>query len=606
MCGIAVHLSLNGPAKPLDLRLIRHRGPDSSGEWTSVDGWCWLGNTRLAIVDLSPTGAQPMTDPATGNVIAVNGEIYNHQALRAQLGPNVAWKGTSDTETLLQGYARWGREVVDHLKGMFAFAIYDAARDEVFFARDRLGIKPLYYTTDANGFRAASEVRVLGTDGPNGITGASISGYLQWGACPEGNLLYSNLRVLPAGHAMTIARQGEMKTWRYWPSRQAFVSSTDNLLRQVRDLIDQAVDEHLLSDVPVASFLSGGIDSSIVTAVAAQKLERKLQTFSVGFDLAEFDETAIAQEIAERYRTDHHRIQLSEEEVIQSVTEAVEKLDLPSVDAINTYIVSRAVAARGVKVALSGLGGDELFGGYPSFRDIPRLKLIAGLPRPLRRILGSFAGFGDRLADLPGHAGAGELARWRRRFFTDDMIRRAGLPGAPAPFECPVELPDDYARVSWAELTGYMRRMLLRDADQMSMAVSLELRVPFLDHELVEYVLGLPEAAKKRFPGTKGLLVEACQDLLPPSVYRRPKAGFVLPMKVWMRGPLASFVEEGLRETISRGLLPQAWVNEINGAFQRDRLHWTRVWSIVVLGHFAKRSNLFRTPDENTSIHSHS
>ncbi len=545
-----------------------------------------------------------MTDPATGNVIVVNGEIYNHRALRARLGPDVNWKGTSDTETLLQGYARWGRDVLDHLKGMFAFAIYDAARDELFFARDRLGIKPLYYTMDANGLRAASEVRMLVAPGSSGITGQSISGYLQWGACPEGNLLYSNLRVLPAGHAMTITRQGQIGTWRYWPSRKIFASSTDNILRQVRDLIDLAVDEHLLSDVPVASFLSGGIDSSIVTAVAAQKLEKKLQTFSIGFDIAEFDETAIAQEIAERYRTEHHRIQLSEEEVLHSVTEAVEKLDLPSVDAINTYIVSRAVAAHGVKVALSGLGGDELFGGYPSFRDVPRLKLIAGLPRPFRRILGSVARVGDRLADLPDNAGAGELARWRRRFFTDDMIRRAGLPSSPAPFECPVELPDDYARVSWAELTGYMRRMLLRDADQMSMAVSLELRVPFLDHELVEYVLGLPEAAKKRYPGPKGLLVEACRDLLPPSVYRRPKAGFVLPMKVWMLGPLASFVEEGLRETVSRRLLPQALVNEISGAFQRGRLHWTRVWSIVVLGHYAKRSQLFRSPDEDTPIHS--
>jgi asparagine synthase (glutamine-hydrolysing) len=604
MCGIAVHLSLNGPAKPLNLQLIRHRGPDSSGDWTSPDGGCWLGNTRLAIVDLSPSGAQPMTDPATGNVIVVNGEIYNHRALRAHLGPDVNWKGTSDTETLLQGYARWGRDVLDHLKGMFAFAIYDAARDELFFARDRLGIKPLYYTMDANGLRAASEVRVLVAPGSSGITGQSISGYLQWGACPEGNLLYSNLRVLPAGHAMTITRQGQIGTLRYWPSRKIFASSTDNILRQVRDLIDKAVDEHLLSDVPVASFLSGGIDSSIVTAVAAQKLEKKLQTFSIGFDIAEFDETAIAQEIAERYRTEHHRIQLSEEEVLHSVTEAVEKLDLPSVDAINTYIVSRAVAAHGVKVALSGLGGDELFGGYPSFRDVPRLKLIAGLPRPFRRILGSVARVGDRLADLPGNAGAGELARWRRRFFTDDMIRRAGLPSAPAPFECPVVLPDDYARVSWAELTGYMRRMLLRDADQMSMAVSLELRVPFLDHELVEYVLGLPEAAKKRYPGPKGLLVEACRDLLPASVYRRPKAGFVLPMKVWMLGPLASFVEEGVRETVSRRLLPQALVNEIGGAFQRGRLHWTRVWSIVVLGHFAKRSQLFRSSDEDTPIHS--
>jgi len=473
MCGIAVHFSSSGRATPLDLQLIRHRGPDSSGEWISPDGQCWLGNTRLAIVDLSPTGAQPMSDPATGNVIAVNGEIYNHRALRVQLGSEVNWRGTSDTETLLQGYARWGRDVVAHLKGMFAFAIYDAARKELFLARDRLGIKPLYYTMEADGFRAASEAKVLlGGRSPE-ITARALSGYLQWGACPESNLLYPGLHALLAGQAATIGAQGELKTWRYWPSRKIFLSSIHGVVRQVRDRIDQAVEEHLLSDVPVASFLSGGIDSSVVTALAARKLEKKLQTFSVGFDLAEFDETAIAQEVAERYRTDHHRIQLSEEEVIYSVTEAVEKLDLPSVDAINTYIVSRAVATRGVKVALSGLGGDELFGGYPSFRDVPRLKLIAGLPRPLRRTLGIFARIGDRLADLPGTTDAGELARWRRRFFTNDMIRHAGLPSAPAPFECPVELPDDYARISWAELTGYMRRMLLRDADQMSMAVSL-------------------------------------------------------------------------------------------------------------------------------------
>src|ERR1700704_1463814 len=196
MCGIAVHLRASGQADRLDLELLTHRGPDSSGEWTSPDGRCWLGSTRLAIVDLSPTGAQPMTDRVTGNVIVANGEIYNHRSLRERLGPDVAWRGTSDTETLLQGYARWGRDVVDHLKGMFAFAIYDAARDEIFFARDRLGIKPLYYMRDAKGFRAASEVRVLFTAGPSGITGQSISGYLQWGACPERNLLYPELRVL--------------------------------------------------------------------------------------------------------------------------------------------------------------------------------------------------------------------------------------------------------------------------------------------------------------------------------------------------------------------------------------------------------------------------
>jgi len=257
-----------------------------------------------------------------------------------------------------------------------------------------------------------------------------------------------------------------------------------------------------------------------------------------------------------------------------------------------------------VKVALSGLGGDELFGGYASFRDVPRLKIIARLPRGLRRMLGATGNLGDRLADLPSNAGAGDLARWRRRFFSDSMLDRAGLPNGTAPFECPVELPDDYARISWAELTGYMRRILLRDADQMSMAVSLELRVPFLDHEIVEYVLGLPAVEKKRYAGSKGLLVEACRDLLPPSVYQRPKSGFVLPMRGWMLGPLAHFVDEGVRETIARELLPEDFVNGISRAFCEDRLHWTRLWSIVVLGHFAKRMQLCRRSDENTSVHS--
>jgi len=617
MCGIAVHLSSSSGATPLDLQLLTHRGPDSSGEWSSADGRLWLGCTRLAIVDLSPAGAQPMIDPDSGNVIVMNGEIYNHRALRDSLGRNVDWRGTSDTETLLRAYARWGHEVLDRIKGMFAFAIYDHRRQELFLARDRLGIKPLYYRLDLDGVRLASEVKALAA-AEQAITAESISAYLRWGACPERELLYSNIHVLPAGQAMTISREGQRDIWRYWPSRQAFVSSTDckagappanlQVVRQTRSLINKAVEEHLLSDVPVASFLSGGIDSSIVTAIAAQKLERKLLTFSVAFDVAEFDESAIALQMAQRYRTDHYRIELSEEEVIHSVTEAVDKLDLPSVDAINTYIVSRAVAKHGVKVALSGLGGDELFGGYASFRDVPRLKLISKLPRSLRRIMGATGNFGERLADIPSNGETGELASWRRQFFTDRMLNRAGLPNGTTPFECQVQLPDDYARISWAELTGYMRRMLLRDSDQMSMAVSLELRVPFLDHELVEYVLGVPAAEKKRYPGPKGLLVEACRDLLPPAVYQRPKRGFVLPMRTWMLGPLAPFVDDGIREAITRALLPADFVTGISRAFRYDRLHWTRLWSIAVLGHYAKSRNLSgqlsRRSDENTSVHS--
>jgi asparagine synthase (glutamine-hydrolysing) len=582
MCGIAAHFSFTGSATPLDLQLIAHRGPDATGEWTSAGGRFWLGNTRLAILDLSPAGGQPMVDPATGNVIVVNGEIYNHRTLRTELG-EAGWHGTSDTETLLLGYARWGRQLLDRLKGMFAFVIYDHARQELFVARDRLGIKPLYYTLDAGSFRLASEVKVLTGSGSK-ITPQSIAAYLQWGACPEDKLLYSDVHVVPAGHAMTIGGSGKREIWRYWPARKQFESAPADAPRKIRSLLEVAVEEHLLSDVPVASFLSGGIDSSIVTALAAQRLGRKLQTFTVGFDLAEYDESAIALEVAQHFGTTHQRLQLTEDEVIDSVTAAVGHLDLPSVDAINTYIVARAVAQRGVKVVLSGLGGDELFGGYPGFRDVPRLRWLGMLPRALRQVLDS------RLADLPNDAGTFELTQWRRRFFTDAMLQSAGLPNEDTRVECPVELPDDFARISWAELTGYMRRMLLRDSDQMSMAVSLELRVPFLDHELVEYSLGLPATEKKRYGGTKGLLVEACRDLLPASVYERPKKGFALPMQKWMKGPLAPFVQDGLREVVLRQLLPEDFVADAQRRFGDGRLHWTRLWSMVVLGHFVRRT----------------
>jgi asparagine synthase (glutamine-hydrolysing) len=604
MCGIAIHFRTSGAAARLDLARLRHRGPDSSGEWTSPAGRCWLGSTRLAIVDLSPTGAQPMIDPTTGNVIVHNGEIYNHRELRTLLG-DIAWQGTSDTETILRGYARWGRGVVERLKGMFGFAIYDPARHELLVARDRFGIKPLYYAVDPDGVRFASEVKALVPDGEF-TTADRISAYLQWGASPERKLLYPNLLSLPAGHAMSIPPDGRHELWRYWPTEKSLQPRAGNA-RSIRGLLERAVEEHLLSDVPVASFLSGGIDSSIVTALAAQRLGKKLQTFSVGFDDATLDESKIALEVAQRCGTDHHSIRLSEKQVIESVTEAVSKLDLPSVDAINTFVVSKAVARHGIKVALSGLGGDELFGGYPSFRDVPKLKFLSRLPRAARQILGAFGTAGKRLADLPATRSTGELARWRRRFFTNAMLRRAQLPNSPAPegFDCPVELLDDYAAISWAEMTGYMRRMLLRDADQMSMAVSLELRVPFLDHELVEHVLSLPAREKQpRRGGAKGLLVEGCRDLLPVSVYDRPKRGFVLPMKSWMQGPLAEFVNDGLREAAGRELVPRTFIDELRAAFTNGRLHWTRPWAIVVLGHFAKRRQLVRSVHEDSALHS--
>lgn len=591
MCGIAAVMTSDRRAEPLDLGRLHHRGPDASGEWTSPDGRVWFGHTRLAIVDLSPTGAQPMHDPVTGNVIIFNGEIYNHAALREEMaGHGIKWAGTSDTETLLVAWRLWGRDALRRLNGMFAFAVFDAATGGLFLARDRTGIKPLYYMRSRGCIRFASETRVLRDVTGAAPDSASLSAYLQWGACPEENFIFPSVRMMPAGSWMTVDSAGTVTSGHYWPPHSFPAKCVKDAPRCVRRLLEAAVERHLMADVPVAAFLSGGIDSSAITALASRAMGgRRLRTFSVGFQQAEFDESLIAAEVARHCGTEHQRIELREEEVIRLVQEAVDCMDAPSVDAINTYIVSKKVSEAGIKVALSGLGGDELFGGYPSFRDAPILSRLKGLPRWSRLFFAAAGPMGRRIADLP----SGDLmaiAIWRRRMWTDAMLRRAGLPLAPLHTLPPPELHDGFAKISWAELSVYMRQMLLRDSDQMSMAVSLELRVPFLDAELVECVLGLSAAEKKRYGGTKGLLVEACRDILPEQVYKRRKMGFALPMDDWMRGPLKDFKLAGLAEVERRKLLAPGAVDWIRAEFEAGRVHWTRLWSLVVLGHFLKKA----------------
>lgn len=580
-----------GSASPLNLRQVAHRGPDGSGEWLLADGCCWLGHTRLAILDLSANGAQPMVDSVTGNVIVFNGEIYNHLEVRSALGETQhQWRSAGDTETLLVAYGRWGLGMLHRLKGMFAFAICDAAQRALLLARDRLGIKPLYYAQAKDGFFASSEVRALLDHIRPALSSEGLSAYLQWGACHDQTLLFSGISVLPAGHWLRIDAVGAITVGRYWPPESLNGSPRAEPVTEVRQLLERAVEEHLLADVPVAVLLSGGTDSSVVTALAAQKYRGQLHTFSVGFGEEGFDESPYAQAVAERYRTQHCVIRLTESEVLASVVEGIQRMDLPSADALNTYVVCKAIAGRGIKVALSGLGGDELFGGYPSFRDVRWLRRLACLPRAIFSAAGVVSPLARRLADMPETADTLALALWRRRYWSDEMLASAGLPTTRQCSVTPPHLSGDFARISWAELTGYMRNTLLRDADQMSMAVSVELRVPFLDHKLVEYVLELPEAEMRRWPGTKGLLLASCKDILPKNVYNRKKMGFCLPMDSWMRGPLRSFLEKGLSEVTALTPIKEAVVRKMRVQFNAGALHWTRLWSLVVLGHYLRKT----------------
>lgn len=602
MCGIAGYIgsSGNAPEDACALRTLRHRGPDASGGWHTQDRCVWLGHTRLAILDLSETGAQPMHDETTGNVIVFNGEIYNHSELRRELEAlGACFRGHSDTETLLRGYGVWGTALFPRLRGMFAFAIYNARSREVTLCRDRFGIKPLYTGHTPKGDLVfASEIRTLLAFVRASISGEGIAAYLQRGSCPHERLLFEGIEEFPAGSwaAVRIGSRS-IRPVRYWPTGTGadFDSAPDgnDPPREVRSLLEDAVSSHLLADVPVACFLSGGIDSSIVTALAARTMgPRKLSTFSVGFAEASFDESKFARQMAELYGTDHHHITLSEEEKLLFVSRAVMAMDLPSTDAINTYIVSDYVARNGFKVVLSGLGADEVFGGYPIFRDYSMVRTLAGTPRWARSLIWATGKAQHLLDDIPHEKDGEMLSMWWRRIWPDRKLRELGFETTRFTREPAPPLRDAMAELAWGEIAHYMRDTLLRDSDTMSMAHSIELRVPFLDHPLVTRVLSFPARAKFNPRRPKDLLLRATRDLIPEQIWNRPKMGFTLPMRAWMLGPLRDYCRGGLAVLTSDSLLDAGKADKAWADFERNTLHWPAPWALVVLGHYLKHNKL--------------
>lgn len=579
------------------LAAIHHRGPDDQGcELVSnARGEVWLGNTRLAIQDLSAAGHQPMRDPATGNWIVMNGEIYNHHEVRRALpAPEGGWRSTGDTETVLQAYAVWGRDCLQRLRGMFGLAIWDQSADELWCARDRLGIKPLYVHADESRFVFASEVRALLASGlvKQRLNANGLAGFVRFGSLPEPLTLIEDVESLPAGHWMRVRDGKIVERHRYWSPNPVSVKTQPEAetIAAVRHDLERAVEEHLLADVPVASFLSGGIDSSIVTALAARISSTPIQTFTVGFRDAELDESEYAEAVANRYRTDHHRVLLTDDEAVEMVSQAVAAMDQPSADGVNTYVVSAAVARRGIKVVLSGLGGDELFGGYRSFNLLPQMErwaAVAGvLPKSIRRMAAGGGSKGERAAEMTG-ARLNLSARYNtlRAMWADAELAQMGF-DAPVAYcvEPPLSQLTGATQVSLLELQGYMRSTLLRDSDAMSMAHSLELRVPLLDHELVAACL----AAQVAGSGQKTMLLKAAGELLPVGIANRPKQGFVFPMDRWMCGALRQVVADGISHLQNIGLFPEMNLNRLVEQFRSNQLAWARLWAFVVLGHWAK------------------
>ena len=595
MCGLIGEVRWHQPAWPQPLHSLRHRGPDAEGTWHSPDGHCWLGHTRLAILDLTEAGAQPITSHCGRLTLVFNGEIYNHLQARSGLAFQ-AWRGHSDSETLVEGLAQHGAAFLEGLCGMFAFAAYHHERQELLLARDRLGIKPLYLQEVEGGLRFASERRALD---PSPLTAPQVSQVLAWGhlSTPMAIALPfagPGPESLPPGLVLRLQPDRPPEPRRYWPSPAPSawsplpIASAAEARAQVRTLLEQVVQEHLLADVPVACFLSSGLDSGILTALACRFQPGRIASFTVAFEGAPEDESALAAEMARHCGSDHHELRLSDDQALAWIAAGLSAMDGPTADGINTYLVSRAVAEQGIKVALSGLGADETFGGYPSFQAAPRLRQLRWLPGPLRRQL--LQRSGSRLR--PKLQGLPAWDRWtvavaQRRYFGDGDLAAAGATPLRWPEPPPLPPLQGHGQIGWAELSGYCEPMLLRDSDVFSMASSLELRVPFLDHRLVELALRLPE----RFHGpAKGLLREACLDLFPPNYLNRPKQGFTLPMRPWMLGPLRELCHNRIERLQASGWLDPLWVDRQWHAFEADQLRWTRAWNLVVLGEFARRA----------------
>ena len=573
---------------------LTHRGPDGQGSYFAPSGMASLCHTRLSIIDLSEAGHQPMV---YNNRFAItfNGEIYNYQTLRSELEQQgERFSSNSDTEVILKLFAKYGPSCVDRLRGMFAFLIWDEQNKSAFAARDPLGIKPFYYTQNANNsFAFASEVRSLinanlhsNTLSPNGL-----NSYLLTGTVSEPNTLLEDIKMLPAGHSLQWNADG-LRASQYWQLDFTPQSMAEQqAITLTREALESTVKAHFVSDVPVGIFLSGGIDSTALVALASKVTTSQLNTYSIAFESPEWNEGDIAKRVAKHFGTKHTEFLVTPELAKPLFDEFLESVDQPTIDGFNTFCVSKLASQAGEKVVLSGVGGDELFAGYKSFSVIPKMLsrglwlgpvakvlkpinrlLMQHLPSKLQRVLDyleqpkSLSAAHQSLRGIFSSTEATVLANETLlRFNRHKFEKNAFCKSTDSLSQNKIATLTDSDEISRLELTTYMRNQLLRDSDVMSMACGLELRVPFVDQQLIDSVSKVP--ANYRLQPGKKLLVDAVPEI-PDWVVNRPKQGFRFPFDEW-------FSTEW--NEISPHSKAPSWI----------RLKpWYRRWSLIVLDHW--------------------
>lgn len=628
MCGIAGFLDFQRALGRDDalarlgqmISVLHHRGPDDRG--LHFDGSCGMAHARLAIIDLTPAGHQPMS-AADGQLwIVFNGEVYNFQELRAELeARGASFRSHSDTEVILEGYRAWGDAVIDRLRGMFAFALWDSGRQRLLLARDRLGKKPLYWARIGETIVFGSELKALyawpGFD--RSLDLQAIHEYLTYQYIPAPRSVFAQVRKLPAAHKMVVERSGD--SWRvgaperYWrlptPTvRAARAGEVEDAQREVLRLLSESIRLRMIADVPLGAFLSGGVDSSAVVALMAQQSSQPVKTFSIGFPHQEYDETRYARMVAERYRTDHHELIL-EPDAAAVLPRLVWHYNEPYSDAsmIPTYYVSE-LARRHVTVALNGDGGDEAFIGYPRYDTVRSLMgrdevpaalapwaatLLERLPARLRS-----GARGERLAALARELRARAVPNSRRYAFTIVSMADEQKPDGYGPLMQPylqksaldlldplfAAAPDFLSGANWADTHVYLPDDLLVKVDIASMAVSLEARSPLLDHKLMEWAFSLPVDVKTPGGVAKGLFKKAMEPYLPHDLMYRPKMGFGCPIDHWLRSDLREMAEDLLLSSRfeQRGIVTRAYVQRMmDEHMARTHSHHTRLFALLNL-----------------------
>ena len=591
-------------------KVTNSRGPDFSNIYH--DNEVIFGHNRLAIIDPNELSNQPFISNDGNIVLTYNGELYNFLELKNKLSKTYDFKTASDTEVIIAAYLKWGMKMLDYFNGMFAFALWDKNINQFYLCRDRLGIKPLYYFEYQKSVIFSSSIKSINSYLENKlhIYKNELFDFLSYGTVHSPNTILNGVKLIPRA-SYYMAGSEESSLYEYWNIFQENKSTLDysKVTAKTKELLMNSVEKRLVSDVPFGLFLSGGIDSSLLVAAASKCSTNTVDTFSVVFQDEEFDERKYSRLVADKYNTNHTEIEIHPDDLLHNIEAPFLAMDHPTIDGINTYFISKAVKEKGFKMAISGTGSDELFAGYPVFKQAYELnnkKWLYSFPPQIRNWAGKLLKLHDpslrtekkadilnqRLLELPYYYplfrriyssnSMGELFNFKNDHFQlypflwgvneIEPTKR----GADFPF---------LSKISALEIETYLQNVLLRDADQMGMANSLEIRVPFLDHELVEFIISINDDFKyPNYP--KKLLVDSTKGWLPNEIINRKKMGFVFPWDKWMKNELNTFCFEGINQLENLEFFNMKKINQLWKDFSigKPGSHWIKIWTLVVLG----------------------